>query len=119
MWNDEDFSIFSRDQQDNPQDINSGGRGLPAIVRPYARQIAGEPLSMHFDLPTRTFELEFRHDAAVTVPTEIFVPEYQYPAGYAVELSDGTYQVDRPAQTLLVQHTLARPTHTVRLRPRD
>jgi len=117
MWNDEDLSIFSRDQQANPQDINSGGRGLPAIVRPYARKIAGEPLHMHFDLPTRTFELEFRHDAAVTAPTEIFVPEYQYPAGYVVELSDGTYQVDRPAQTLIVQHTPERETHLIRIRP--
>ena len=28
LWNDEDFSIFCRDQQVNPGDLNSGGRAL-------------------------------------------------------------------------------------------
>jgi hypothetical protein len=117
LWNDEDLSIFSRDQQTDPQNIHSGGRGLAAIARPYARKVAGEPLRMHFDLPTRTFELEFRHDPAVTAPTEIFVPDYQYPKGYVVELSDGAYQIDRQALTLTVHHTPKRETHTVRIRP--
>jgi hypothetical protein len=116
-WNDEDLSVFSRDQQANPSDINSGGRGLAAVVRPYARKVAGEPLRMQFDLPTRTFELEFRHDPAVGTPTEIFVPESQYPTGYVVELSDGAYQVDRRALTLTVHHTSAQATHSVRIRP--
>ncbi len=35
-WNQEDLSIFSRDQQTNPADINSGGRALAGFVRPYA-----------------------------------------------------------------------------------
>ncbi|MDY7041714.1 MAG: cellulase family glycosylhydrolase, partial [Chloroflexota bacterium] len=49
QWNDEDLSIFSRDQQTDPADIHSGGRALEAAVRPYARAVAGEPLRMHFD----------------------------------------------------------------------
>ena len=117
QWNDEDLSIFSRDQQAEPGDVNSGGRALEAVVRPYARKIAGEPLRMAFDLKHRTFEFEFRHDPAVAAPTEIFAPDYQYPEGYEVELSDGTYQIDREAQTLTVQHTMDRETHTVRVRP--
>ncbi len=117
QWNDEDLSIFSRDQQTDPGDVNSGGRALGAVVRPYARKIAGEPLRMHFDLSSRTFEFEFRHDPAVRDPTEIFVPNYQYPEGYAVELSDGTYQIDRESQTLTVQHTPDRETHTIRVWP--
>jgi len=117
QWNDEDLSIFSRDQQANADDINSGGRALEAVVRPYARKVAGEPLRMHFDLSSRTFEFEFRHDPAVRAPTEIFVPNYQYPEGYAVELSDGTYRIDREAQTLTVQHALDRETHTIRVWP--
>jgi len=117
MWNDEDLSIFSRDQQTDADDIHSGGRALEAIVRPYARKIAGKPLRMHFDLPRRTFEFEFRHDPVATAPTEIFVPNYQYPEGYEVELSDGTYHIDREALTLTVHHTPDRETHTVRLRP--
>jgi len=55
QWNDEDFSIFSRDQQGNPGDIHSGGRALEAVVRPYAMRVAGEPLRMSFDLRSRVF----------------------------------------------------------------
>jgi hypothetical protein len=116
MWNDEDLSIFSRDQRDS-DDIHSGGRGLDAIVRPYARKIAGEPIRMSFDLPSKVFELEYRHDPNVTALTEIFVPDYQYPNGYIVELSDGTYHMDTNAMNLCVQHTQDRATHTVRIRP--
>jgi Glycoside hydrolase family 5 C-terminal domain/Cellulase (glycosyl hydrolase family 5) len=116
LWNDEDLSIFSRDQRDS-DDIHSGGRGLDAIVRPYARKIAGEPLRMSFDLLTKVFELEFRHDPSVTALTEIFVPDYQYPNGYAVELSDGAYHMDTNAMILCVEVTNERETHTVRIRP--
>ena len=115
LWNDEDLSIFSRDQQD-AADIHSGGRGLPAIVRPYARKIAGEPVRMCFELTTKTFELDFRHDPAIIAPTEIFLPDYQYPHGYTVELSDGDYRIE--GDLLLVEHTTAQATHTVRVAPK-
>ena len=101
LWNDEDLSIYSRDQRANPDDINSGGRALEAIVRPYAQRVAGEPLRMAFDLETQTFEFEFRHSPAITAPTEIFVPEYQYDGSAAIEVSDGTYHYDREAQCLI------------------
>jgi hypothetical protein len=116
-WNDEDFSIFSRDQQADPQNIHSGGRALEAIVRPYARAVAGEPLKMAFDRKTRTFEIEFRHDAEVTAPTEIFVPDYQYPQGYRVEVSDGAHEIDRGEQTVLYRHTANVAVHRIQIKP--
>ncbi|CAG0930414.1 hypothetical protein TFLX_01724 [Thermoflexales bacterium] len=116
-WNDEDFSIFSRDQQTNPQDIHSGGRALEAVVRPYARAIAGEPLRMSFDRKTRHFELEFRHAAQVSAPTEIFVPNYQYPHGYQVIVSDGACEIDRVGQLVFYQHSHAREVHSLRVIP--
>jgi hypothetical protein len=115
QWNDEDLSIFSRDQQ-GPEDIDAGGRALEAAVRPYARKIAGEPLRMAFDIKRRAFEFEFRHDPTVSAPTEIFVPNYQYPDGYLVEVSDGTYDVDRDSQTLAYRHSTERQVHHVRVR---
>ena len=116
MWNDEDLSIFSRDQRTDPDDVNSGGRALEAVVRPYARKIAGEPLRMAFDPEQRTFEFEFRHDPAVSASTEIFVPQTQYPDGYVVAVSDGTYEVDRESQTLIYRHGTAQAVHRVRVR---
>jgi hypothetical protein len=116
MWNDEDLSIFSRDQQTDPADINSGGRALEAVVRPYARKAAGEPLRMAFDVEQRTFEFEFRHDPAISAPTEIFVPNYQYPDGCVVEVSDGTYEMDRDSQALIYRHGAGREIHRVRVR---
>jgi hypothetical protein len=120
QWNDEDLSIFSRDQQTEPwtENVHSGGRALDAVVRPYARATAGEPLSMHFDADKRVFEFEFRHDPAVKAPTEIFVPSYQYPNGCEITVSDGTYEMDWDANTLTVHHTQERDTHTIRIRPR-
>lgn len=116
QWNGEDLSIFSRDQQSDPSDIHSGGRALEAVVRPYARRVAGEPLRMAFDYKRGLFEFEFRHDPAVSAPTEIFVPNFHYPAGYVVEVSDGEYEVDRAAQTLTYRHETGRAFHYIRVR---
>jgi hypothetical protein len=73
---------------------------------------------MRFDLPTRKFEFTFRHDPHVDAPTELFVPRYQYPRGYAVELSDGSYEERPDEQLLLYRHTPNREIHTIRIRPK-
>lgn len=118
LWNDEDLSLFSRDQQRDPRDVNSGGRALEAVVRPYARAVAGEPLRMRFDMRRRTFELVFRHDPVIQAPTEIFVPALQYPHGFRVEVSDGTYSLSGADQLLLYRVAPQREIHTLRILPR-
>jgi hypothetical protein len=40
-WNQEDLSVFSRDQQANGADINAGGRAVDGFVRPYVRRTQG------------------------------------------------------------------------------
>lgn len=116
-WNMEDFSIFSRDQQTDPGDINSGGRALEAVVRPYPRAVPGEILRISFNMKRRIFEFEFRHDPAVSQPAEIFIPDFQYPGGYRVKVSDGTYIQDRDNQLLIYTHDSRRGKHLVQVRP--
>ncbi len=118
QWNGEDLSIFSRDQQHDPADPDSGGRALEAVVRPYARAVAGLPLKMSYDVRRRAFELVFRHDPAVEAPTEIYLPVLHYPHGYRVEVSDGEYEASEDEHLLLYRHDPGRPEHWLRLRPR-
>jgi hypothetical protein len=117
LWNGEDLSIFSRDQQDDPADINSGGRALRALVRPYPRATAGEVTRISFDMKSRVFEMAFRHDPGVSAPSEIFVPRLQYPAGVHVEVSDGSFVHDPESQVLEYRHSPTSPLHFVRLKP--
>lgn len=117
-WNGEDLSIWSRDQRREPQDLHSGGRSLDAIVRPYAAATAGTPLSMAYDRLTRTFTFRFRHDPALTAPTEIFVPDFPYPNGIVVEVSDGSFELDPLPGFLRYRPTDARSEHSITIRPR-
>jgi len=118
QWNGEDLSIFSRDQQDDLSNIDSGGRALAAVIRPYARATAGEPLRMEFDCPRRVWMYEFRHDPAVRVDTEIFVPHYQYPDGCDVWVSDGEYELRESEQLLYYRYNPELTTHRIRIMPR-
>ncbi len=117
-WNGEDLSIYSRDQQTSHsrKDVYDGGRALRAALRPYAHKIAGEPLAMHFCMKKRSFRFAFRHDPRVNAPTEIFVPAFQYPAGFEATVSDGRLEADPEHQTLSYHHGGARAVHTIRIR---
>jgi Glycoside hydrolase family 5 C-terminal domain/Cellulase (glycosyl hydrolase family 5) len=115
QWNGEDLSIFSRSQQDNPDDIHSGGRALTAIVRPYPKVIAGKPLQIRFSHRSGNFSFTFQHDPQVSAPTEIFVPNYQYPRDYRVEVSDGTFEKLPERQTLVYYHSNQNTRHTIHI----
>jgi len=100
MWNDEDLSIFSRDQQKDPSDINSGGRALRTFVRPFPVKTAGEPKKLEFKYKSGEFLYEFTGDSSIQTPTEIFLPNLQYLQEIIVNLSDGTYTINKEKQTL-------------------
>ena len=124
-WNEEDLSIFSEDQRDDPADLHSGGRALPAIVRPYASRIAGTPTLMKFDAAAREFTLEFRGDPALdqkgVMETVVFAPQFQYgdlPQHIEVVVSDGKVEFDLDRQTVLYRHTGGGARmHTLTMRP--
>ena len=117
QWNDEDLSIFSRDQQNNPGDIHSGGRALQAVVRPYPIATAGKPVRLSFNPGRRVFEYEFEPDAQIDAPTEIFVPTYQYPKGIQVEAFQGKWTYAPERQVLSYTPTLSGGLHRIRIRP--
>ncbi|MBM3122321.1 MAG: hypothetical protein FJZ97_09075 [Chloroflexi bacterium] len=115
LWNDEDFSIFSRDQQVDASDPDSGGRALKALLRPYPLAVAGDPERMAWDRRTGVFEFVFRHDPLVTQPTVIYLPQLQFPRGCRVSVSDGEATVDGDAQRVTYWHTDSVLQHTLRV----
>lgn len=118
-FNGEDMSIFTRSERANIHDIHSGGRALRTLIRPYPRATAGKPLRLRFDWHSRVFEYSFEQDDSVYAPTEIFVPTYQYPRGIRVELSDGSFEYDAPAQFLTYHHDSRASEHSLRIFPAD
>jgi len=117
LWNDEDLSIYSGDQRSDPRDINSGGRGLEAVVRPYPMLTSGELIQASFSPKKRLFRMKFRHDPAISAPTEVFVPNYQYPHGYSIRVSDGRYEIRRSQQLLLYWPGEERTMHKITIKP--
>jgi hypothetical protein len=93
-WNNEDYSIYSPDQRKNPKDINSGGRALNEVVRPYPVATSGAPVLIEFDAKSKAFRYKFKADKAISADTEIFFPNYQYPKGAVVTVDGGTYKLD-------------------------
>lgn len=121
-WNREDFSIL---------DPRQAPRGELAWSRPHARALSGKPISTHFNSDYHSFdpdkgvaparrEFEVRYAAPETsAPSEIVVPQAQYPDGFYVWLSDGQAFFD-PERSLLT-HRPERDEpgleHWVRIRP--
>ncbi len=101
-WNEEDNSIFSRDQQQDPTDINSGGRAIGGFCRPYAVRTAGTPLSMSFRIKGKRFVYTFAPDESIPAATEIYVPRYHYPNGFDVKLSSGAFSMNEQEQILTI-----------------
>ena len=51
----------------------------------------------------------------MTEPTEIFVPNSQFPAGYRVEVSDGEFEILRDEQRVLYRHSDKDMPHMIRV----
>lgn len=117
-WNEEDLSIFSRDQQDNPADIHSGGRAIKGFSRPYVQRAAGTLTHMRFDHASGTFTATVEVDAAATAPTLVYVPDVWYPRGCAVTVSSGAWAwEDRSVQPRIAWTGAAPGPQTITLAP--
>jgi endoglycosylceramidase len=74
-----------------------------ALSRPRAERIAGWPRAMRYDPVARRFELRFDGDAAITAPTELYVPEpADFAASFAITCDGAAVDAPRDAATGLV-----------------
>ncbi|MFX0036877.1 MAG: cellulase family glycosylhydrolase [Candidatus Hermodarchaeota archaeon] len=103
LWNLEDLSIFSRDQQLDPNDINSGGRALEGFCRPHFIYCSGIPLKMDFNFKEKRFHFEFDGDSSIGEPTIIYVSNIQYPKGYHIQISEGEIEKKEDEQLVLLK----------------
>ena len=92
--------------------LNSGGRGLEAFLRPYPRFTAGTPLHFSFDYQKGTMRYEYIGDEREG-DTDFFIPSYQYPHGFIVDLSDGSYEYLYEEQSLIHHPMRACKKHTI------
>lgn len=72
-WNQEDLSIWSQDQVDDPSHLDSGARALRGFCRPYVRATQGHLVSCSWD-GSGSFTAVVEIDERVAAPTEIFIP---------------------------------------------
>lgn len=73
-WNQEDLSVFSRDQQTDLDDPSSGGRAVEGFSRPYVQKAQGTLKSVHFDTREKRLVAEVEAMADISAPTEIYWP---------------------------------------------
>jgi hypothetical protein len=118
LWNDEDLSIFSVDQQCGTADPDDGGRALPAVVRPYPIRLPGVPVHLFFNLKTRVFTCEFQLAPELELPAEFYVPALHYPKGVVVDITRGWAEFQPAAQRLRYFPNPAHTLHRVTLKPR-
>jgi endoglycosylceramidase len=92
LWNGETFGFVAADGTDSPT--------APALVRPFARAVAGEAIAQSWDETGKTFTLVYTPSSGVT---EVQLPSRAFPAGYEVMLSGGCYDPTTVPGRLLVQ----------------
>lgn len=117
-WNQEDLSIFSRDQQDDTKDPHSGGRALKGYCRPYVQRAQGTLVSVRFRSDESRFVAKIAADARIDKPTLLFVPQLHFPRGArcATDGVDAEVHVD-PARQLLYVTAKESGALTIELTP--
>jgi hypothetical protein len=114
QWNLEDISIFSRDQQTEPQNLDIGERAIQGFCRPRIVSIAGNPKAKEFDLKNGILYVEFDGDPALSAPSVIYVLHIQLPKGFTLDTINIRVSSDKKNQLLLL-YSLSKDARSVKI----
>ena len=92
-WNGESNSVTAADGTEYPV--------AQALIRPFARAVAGDGITQSWDPQSTTFTLSYAPTAAGV--TEVQLPARALPNGYAVQLAGACYDVSTVPGRMLVQ----------------
>ncbi len=80
------YWAYMKNDSWSPFDENSQSKeARDILVRPYPRCVAGVPVSYGFDPQVRRFWLNYKADKKIKAPTEIYIPENDYPEGWDIK----------------------------------
>lgn len=89
-------------------DPTNGTRAVDATIRPYAIKVNGITTKCEFDLKNHTFTLtvlnlnDIKHNNENPAPTEIFLPNYHFPAALLmVDSTGGKWKYNSDTEMLL------------------
>jgi endoglycosylceramidase len=105
VWNSETFSLVAADGSENPI--------AQAILRPFARAVAGTSVEQAFDASSSTFSLSYIAGGGVT---EVSLPPRAYPSGYELTLTGACADTASTPGRLFLQSDMDGGTSSVALR---
>jgi endoglycosylceramidase len=105
-WNGESFSFVAPDGTENDT--------ARALIRPFARAVAGGAIAQSWDPDSGTFALSYVPASGVT---EVQLPSRAYPSGFDLSLSGGCYDKTSTPGRLLVQADPGAATVSLRVAP--
>jgi len=111
----------------NPRRLGAGTNvnqtKLKVLAEPYARLVAGTPLSYAYDNATSTYQLTYSTQSpsglqfGVGACTAIEIPSIQYPTGYQVQVTGGQVISQAGAGVLEVMSTVSSGSTSVTVTP--
>jgi endoglycosylceramidase len=109
-WNSETDSVVAADGTEYPV--------ASALVRPFARAVAGDSIAQAWDGVRGAFTLSYTPaSSGATQVTEIQLPARAFPTGFAVDLSSGCYDATTAPGRLLVQPDPGAAAVTIAITP--
>lgn len=100
--------------------VDANGNEFPvarAVIRPFARAVAGASIASGFDTASSTFTLSYVPASATNV-TVVSLPSRAYPNGFDVSLAGGCYDATSAPGELLVRADDGAPSVSLRVSPR-